>query len=69
MFPKNWNEERIMEEVAFAFKEKKFVSKVTRDNGVVVETYSGKTTAGFEVEFIYNDGVLKSKPPKVNIKY
>lgn len=64
MFPKNWNEERIMEEVAVAWKNMEFVSKRI-ENGVLVETYAGKATTGMEIELIFNDGILKTTTPKV----
>lgn len=65
MFPKNWNEARIEEEIAFAYKNKiKTDSKI--QNNVLVENYVGKANTGMEIEFIYNDGKLITTPPKVN---
>jgi len=65
MFPKNWNEARIEEEIAFAYKNKiKTDSKI--QNNVLVENYVGKASTGMEIEFIYNDGKLITTPPKVN---
>lgn len=64
MFPKNWNELRIMEEIAFAWKNRKLLSKRI-EKGVLVEIYEGKATTGMDMTLIYNDGVLMTATPNV----
>ncbi len=64
MFPKNWNDLRISEEVAFAYKNKKPVNSMQQGD-VLVETFQGTSTTGMKIDFIYNDGILKTTPPVV----
>ncbi len=67
MFPKNWNDERIMEEVAVAWKNME-VSWSKIEEGKKVDCFIGKATTGMEIELIFNDGVLITATPKITLK-
>lgn len=64
MFPKNWGEQRIIEEIAFAWKNMTKVGFKT-ENGKLIEAYIGKSTTGFDIEFIFTDKVLSTAAPKI----
>ena len=66
MFPKNWKNRRIEEEIAFAFKNKKFVDK-NMQKDVLIEIYKGKSSIGMEIEFIFNNGILITTPPVLKL--
>ncbi|MBC8756929.1 EndoU domain-containing protein [Kordia sp. YSTF-M3] len=57
MFPKNWDKQRILEEVAFAFKNK------IRDISKTVH-YEGTSTNGMKIIFVIdNNGIVKTVYP------
>jgi len=66
MFPKNWNNKRIMEEVAVSWKNMKFVRKEIK-YGVLIEKHIGKTTTGMEIIHVFNDGILTTSIPIIKL--
>lgn len=66
-FPKNWKMERIQEEIAIAWDNRKFIEKKIQENGMIVESFRGRTSTGFEIEFINNDGILKTAAPFIKL--
>ncbi|MBK7957664.1 MAG: EndoU domain-containing protein [Bacteroidetes bacterium] len=62
-FPKNWNKQRIKEEVARAFNHKQQVIKKTTTNLDIIEIYHSKSSTGFTIEFVYKNGILKTVYP------
>lgn len=54
LFPENWSQQRMMEEIAFAFKNKKALSNIK---------YKGKSTNGIDIIFIIKNGIIKTVYP------
>lgn len=63
-FPKNWSIPRIKFEAGFASGNKTLIKSQIKDS-VLIETFRGKCSIGWEIEFIYNDGVIKTIIPIV----
>ncbi|MFK7747269.1 MAG: EndoU domain-containing protein [Kordia sp.] len=57
MFPKNWNKQRILEEVAFAFK-----NKMVDTNPIF---FFGRTTNGIKIKFVIVNGEITTVFPLI----
>lgn len=55
MFPKNWDKQRILEEVAVAWK-----NKVVDTNPLF---YYGNTTNGIRIKFVFDNGIITTAFP------
>ena len=59
MFPNNWNKERILEEIAFAF-ENKVADQLSSTH------FKGVSTNNIEIEFVISNNEVKTVYPKLN---
>lgn len=59
-FPNSWTKDRIMEEIAFAWKNRKII-----DQSKLYE-FTGKTTTGQYIIFIERNGEIKTVFPKLD---
>lgn len=65
MYPKNWNIQRIEEEVAFAYENKILITESIGLKGELIEKFIGKSTTGLEIEFVFNNKVWTTHNPIV----
>jgi hypothetical protein len=56
-FPKNWNKERILDEIGFAWENKK-IPDISKPHRI-----EGSTTNGIKIEFIFRDNEIKTVYP------
>ena len=58
MFPKDWDQQRILEEIAYAWE-----NKIQHINPRMSHIFIGKSSNGIEIEFIVRNGAIKTVYP------